>query len=511
MARCDCSSGAPEIKRLTAESFAQDAGSPRTPRVIQSFSFEAPEEDSFPMPLILLGAAIALLLVLIVTFKLNPFLALVLTSFLTAVGNGMAAQAALNSILKGIGDTIGSVALVIVAGAALGKLIEESGAAHVVSKRLTEIFGPKRVQLSVVLTAFLIGLPMFYNASFLVLTPLVYALAATSGVPLLYLGIPASAALSVTHGYVPPHPAPTAVAALFHADLNMTLLYGTVLAIPAILLGGPLLARFHKKSKNQPPAGLYTHREFKPEELPALGNALTTILIPVILMLAGAVVTMTTSGKSFLLDAAKFLSDANVALLIAMFVAIYTLGIRRGRDMDSLMKSVGAAVASVSMLLLIIGSGGAFKQVLIDCGTADVIKRSASQVALSPLLLAWGAAAVLRFSIGSATVAALTASGIVLPLVPGSGVRPELLVIAVCCGSLMFSHFNDTGFWMFKEYYNATVKQTFQVWTVMECIVGTAGLIGVLLLNSLLGPPPAKAATQSTAPPAAAAGAVPGH
>jgi gluconate transporter len=451
------------------------------------------------MPLILLGASIILLLILIVRFKLNPFLALVLTSFAVGLANGMTAQAALNSILKGIGDTMGSIVLIIVSGAVLGKLIEESGAAHTISYSLAKVFGQKRLQISIMITGFLVGLPMFYNASFLVLTPLVYALSATSGFSLLYLGIPMCAALSVTHGYLPPHPAPTAIAAMFKADINQTLLYGLVLSVPAILLGGPFLARFFRHLKNQPPPHLYQHREFRPEELPGLGMSLFTILIPVLLMLAGAIVTLTASGSGRLFVTARFLSDPNVALLLAVFAGLYTLGIRRGRDMDGLMKSVVSAAASVSMLLLIIGSGGAFKQVLLDCGTADVIKTMTSRAHLSPILLAWGLAALLRFSFGSATVAAITAAGIILPIVPGCGVRPELLVIALTTGSLMFSHFNDIGFWMFKEYYGASVKQTFQIWTVMETIVGTVGLVGVFLLNALLGMPTAKAAVQ---PPA---------
>jgi Gnt-I system high-affinity gluconate transporter len=183
------------------------------------------------------------------------------------------------------------------------------------------------------------------------------------------------------------------------------------------------------------------------------------------------------------------LSDANVALMIGFFVAIWTLGLRRGMGMDDVMKQLGAAVSSVAMLLMLIASGGSFKQILLDGGVADVIKTMASQSSISPLLLAWGTAAFVRFAVGSATVAGITAAGIVLPLIPGSGVRPELFVIAVSTGSLMFSHFSDSGFWMFKEYYNATIKQTFQAWTAMECTVGTVGLIGVLILQMLLGAP----------------------
>jgi Gnt-II system L-idonate transporter len=440
-------------------------------------------------PLFLLFGAIGLLLVLIIWVKLNPFLSLVITSFLLGLANGLSPTATLNAILKGAGDTLGSIVLVIVSGAAIGKLIEESGAAMSVSRTFIRWFGLNRIQLAMVLTGFLVGLPMFYNAGFLVLTPLVYALSASTGLPLLYLGIPLCAALSVTHGFVPPHPGPTAVAAVFHADLNLTLLYGVILAIPATILGGPLLSRFYKGWNNQPPPELYQHREFKEEETPSFGVSLTTILIPVILMMFGAVVALVADPKSQVAQGAKFLSDANVALFLGLLVAIYTLGLARGRNMESVMKSVTAAAASVAMLLLVIASGGSFKQVLLDGGVADVIKRIMTDSPVSPIVLAWGMAAVMRFALGSATVAAITAAGIILPLVPGSGVRPELMVIAISTGSLMFAHFSDTGFWMFKEYYNATVKQTFQVWTAMECTVGTVGLIGALLIHWVVGGP----------------------
>ncbi|MCU1329834.1 MAG: gluconate transporter, partial [Bryobacterales bacterium] len=393
-------------------------------------------------PLFLLFGAIGLLLVLIIWVKLNPFLSLVITSFLLGLANGLSPTATLNAILKGAGDTLGSIVLVIVSGAAIGKLIEESGAAMSVSRTFIRWFGLNRIQLAMVLTGFLVGLPMFYNAGFLVLTPLVYALSASTGLPLLYLGIPLCAALSVTHGFVPPHPGPTAVAAVFHADLNLTLLYGVILAIPATILGGPLLSRFYKGWNNQPPPELYQHREFKEEETPSFGVSLTTILIPVILMMFGAVVALVADPKSSLAQGAKFLSDANVALFLGLLVAIYTLGLARGRNMESVMKSVTAAAASVAMLLLVIASGGSFKQVLLDGGVADVIKRIMTDSPVSPIVLAWGMAAVMRFALGSATVAAITAAGIILPLVPGSGVRPELMVIAVSTGSLMFAHFS---------------------------------------------------------------------
>lgn len=446
------------------------------------------------MPLVILGAAVVLLLLLIGRFKLNAFLALLVASFAVAIANGMGPDAALKSMLKGIGETMGSLVLILVFGAILGKLIEESGAAHTITHGLTALFGLRRLQLSVLLTGFVVGLPMIYNASFLVLIPLIYTLSATTGLPLMQLGIPLSSALSVTHGYLPPHPAPVSIAVLYGASSNRTLLYGLLLAAPATLLAGPVLARFFRHIRNLPPRDIYVAREFRPEDLPGLSVSLFSTLVPVLLMLAGGLVEMFWKAGGPLETAARFLGNPNVALFLAAACGFYTLGLARGRSMDDLMKSASAAAASISMVILIIAAGGAFKQVLLDCGTGTAIQGLMAQVHLSPLLLAWLTAALLRLAVGSATVAAITAAGIVLPIVPGSGVAPELLVLATTAGSLMFSHFNDIGFWMFKEYYNVSVKQTFQIWTVMESIVAVVGLAGVLLLNLVLGPPPARAA-----------------
>lgn len=444
------------------------------------------------MSLVILGAAILLLLLLIAGLKLNPFLALVLTALAVGMGNGMAAHAALQSVLKGIGDTMGSLALILVFGAILGRMIEESGAAHTLSRALTRVFGERRLDLSLLVTGFLVGLPMIYNASFLVLIPLVYTLAVTTKTPMMRLGIPLSAALSVAHGYLPPHPAPTSIAVLYKANVNLTLLYGLLLAVPAVILSGPVLARFFRNMRAEPPAGLFEPREFRPEELPSLNVSLLTVLSPVLLMLAGAAAEMMNlQGRPA--EAIRFMSDPTVALLAAVLMSFVTLGIRRGRNVESLMQSVGTAASSVAMVLLIIASGGAFKQVLLDAGTGEAIKQWASGLTLSPLILAWCVAALLRLALGSATVAAITAAGVVVPLVPGSGVAPELLVLATTAGSLMFSHFNDIGFWMFKEYYNVTVRQTFQVWTVMESIVAVVGLLGTLALAPLVGSPAPRA------------------
>ncbi len=349
------------------------------------------------MPLILLGASIVFLLVLIGRVKVNAFLALLITAFAMGVANGMAPATALKSILKGMGDTMGSLVLILVFGAILGKLIEESGAAHTISYALTGLLGAPRLQLSVLLTGFIVGLPMIYNASFLVLIPLIYTLSATTRQPLMYLGIPLSAALSVTHGYLPPHPAPTSIALMYHADVNRTLLYGLVLAVPATLLAGPVLARFFRRLSNQPPPELYSERTFAREDLPGLGVSLFTTLIPVLLMLAGAVVKLARAGGG-IETAAEFLSDPNVALGVAVFAGFYTLGIRRGRNVEALMKSVAAGATSVTMVILIIAAGGAFKQVLLDCGTGESIQAlaEAGRHVADPARLGHGRAAAAR-------------------------------------------------------------------------------------------------------------------
>jgi gluconate transporter len=433
------------------------------------------------MPLVYVGVGILILLVLMLKFRFDAFFALLITSFIVGILNSMGMLEILSSVLKGIGDTMGSIILILTFGAMLGKLIEDSGAAHTLTYRLTELFGIKNIQYAVLIVGFLVGLPMMYNASFLVLIPLIYTFSQTTKLPLMYLGIPLSATLSIAHGYLPPHPAPTYVSIVYGANINQVLLYGLVPVIPACLIAGILLSKFFKKVDVKPPSELYEGKEFKKEELPGMGKSVLVTLTPVILMLAGAVIDLifgkevdylqtiagSVANKNIALVLAKifevfkFLSDANVALLMSVFMGLYFLGIKQGKDMEQLMKSMGKAVSSIAMIVLIIAAG----------------------VEFNPLILAWCVAAIIRLAIGSATVATMTAAGIMLPIVGAGNVSPELMVLATGSGSLMFSHFNDIGFWMFKEYYNVSVKQTFAIWTVMESIVAIVGLAAALILS----------------------------
>ncbi len=465
------------------------------------------------MPLVSVFAAIILVLALVLVVKLDAFLALIFAAFVVGLVNGMDLLAILQSLLAGIGATMSSIALILVFGAMLGKLVGESGAARATAAWLVERSGRGRggVQFAMAATGLLVGLPMLYNAGFLVLIPLVYGLAATTRLPLIYLGLPLAAALSVTHGFLPPHPAPTYMAFVFGANLNRTLALGLVAALPACLAGGiwlpRMLARLPMRDV-QPPEGLRETVGAEPAVLPGVGISVATMLVPVILMLAGALtdaVTATAGIDPFrpdvdfrtALSAAvpdrsvravvltmKFLGNANIALLVAVFVALYTLGLRRGRAMSSLMQSLRVSVAGIAMILLLIAAGGAFSQVLRDAGVGAYVAERAASLRLNPLLLAFGVASLLRLAVGSATVAGMTAASLVAPMIAGSGVSPELMVLATGAGSLMFSHFNDTGFWMFKEYFNLTISETLATWSVMEMTVALVGLSVVLAMHA---------------------------
>ena len=461
------------------------------------------------MPLLSVFVAIAVLLALVLVVKLDAFFALILTAFVVGLMNGMDLLSILQSLLKGIGATMGSVALILVFGAMLGKLVGDSGAARAIAGWLVERSGRRRIQLAMAATGLLVGLPMLYNAGFIVLIPLVYGLAATTGLPVLYLGIPLASGLSVAHGFLPPHPAPTFMAFAYGANVNRTLALGLVAAVPASLVGGigltRVLARLHMRNPT-PPIALGEREGDGTSDLPGVAISILTILIPAALMLAGALVdsvTGTTGIDPFRPDfdfpaamavavpnaslraiivAAKFFGNANAALLVAVFVALYTLGLRRGRSMAALMETMRSSVAGIAMILLIIAAGGAISQVLRDAGVGDYVAHRAAGLRLNPLLLAFGVASLLRLAVGSATVAGMTTAGLVAPMVAASGVSPELMVLATGAGSLMFSHFNDTGFWMFKEYFNLTIPETLATWSVMEMTVSLVGMGMVLVM-----------------------------
>jgi gluconate transporter len=421
--------------------------------------------------IVLLGI---LLLVFLIVKKVNAMLALLVVSLITGLLLQMPVGKVMASIGNGIGNTLGSIVMVLALGAMLGKLIEENGVAQKIVEALINIFTIKNIQWAVLLTGLLVGIPLFYNAGFVVLIPLVFAIATATKLPNLYVGIPMAASLSVTHGFLPPHPGPLALAAVFKADVGVTLLYGLLLAIPIAIIAGIIFPRLTLKAGISFPKNIdKTHTAVGPPTLVSF----FLVLIPVLLIATGTIGTAFDKQNNFFI----FLQDPTIALLLSLIITIAVLKI----PIEKAMSTCIEGVKTVVMIILIIAAGGAFKQILIDSNIGELLKEHTSSLQLSPLFLGWLIAAVFRVMLGSATVAALTASGIVFPLLNAT-ISPELMVLAVGSGSLMCSHVNDTGFWMFKEYFNLTLKQTFSTWTLMESIISFLGLAGVLLLNAFV-------------------------
>lgn len=438
------------------------------------------------MPLVIVAVGVLLLLLLMVRLKLNGFIALILVALAVGIMQGMPVDEVIAAIKKGVGSTLGSLALIMGFGAMLGKLLSDCGGAQRIATTLIDKFGVKHIQWAVVLTGFTVGFALFYEVGFVLLLPLVFTIAASASIPLLYIGVPMAAALSVTHGFLPPHPGPTAIATLFHADMGKTLLYGTLLGIPTVILAGPVWARFLKKIDKPVPPGLWNPKTFTEAEMPSFGVSVWTALVPVVLMAIRAVAEMVLPKGHVLLPYAEFFGDPVMATLIAVLIAIFTFGLNRGRSMDEVMETLSSSIKIIAMMLLIIGGGGAFKQVLVESGVDKYIADIMHGSDISPILMAWSIAAVLRIALGSATVAAITAGGIVAPLIATTGVSPELMVIAVGSGSVIFSHVNDPGFWLFKEYFNLTIGETMKSWSALETIIAVCGLIGCLLMAQVV-------------------------
>lgn len=438
------------------------------------------------MPLVVITLGILLLFLLILVVRLNAFIAFILVGLAIGIGQGMELNTIVESIEKGIGNTLGFLVMILGLGAMLGKLVAESGAAQKITNGLIQLFGVKNTRMAVMLTGFIVGVTMFYSVGFVILVPLVFTVAAATGLSLISIALPMLAALSVTHGFLPPHPAPTALSVMFEADMGKTLIYGVIVAIPAILISGPILTRFIPKVEAKPLKEFMTTKVFSEEELPSFSSSILTALLPVILIAVSTLIVNFFPLEGLWISIIKFIGNPVIALLLTVLVGTYTLGIARGLSMDGVMKIYGTAVSGITMVLLIIAGAGSLKQILIDSGVSEYIGNLLQITSMSPLVIGWLIATLIRFSVGSATVAGLTTAGIVLPLVQSSGVSPELMVLSIGAGSLMLSHVNDSGFWLFKEYFNLNVKETLSTWTVMETSIGISGLLGVLVLNQFI-------------------------
>ncbi len=438
------------------------------------------------MPLLTVAIGVAVLLLLIILFKVNAFIAFTVSSFVVGIAGGMQLTVIASSIQKGMGDTLGFLVLILGFGAMLGKLVADSGAAQRITTKLISYFGVRYIQWAVVITGFIVGIPMFFSIGFVVLIPLLFTIAISAGVPLLFVGIPMLASLSIAHGLLPPHPAPTALAVMFDADMGKTLLYGIIISVPAIIIAGPLFAARLKGINAQPLKEFVNPEVLADDQMPGTLNSFLSTLLPVILIgsssLANIILPEGDKIRLFL----NAVGDPVIAMLISLVAAVFSLGIVRGRTITEIMEGLGQSISSITMILLIIAGAGGFKEVLVETGISDYIAGLLSKSQMSPLILGWLISAFLRICVGSATVAGLTTAGIVLPLVTGGLVNRELMLLAIGSGTLIFSHVNDGAFWMVKEYFSLSVKETFLTWTVMETLLSVIGLSGVLILNLFL-------------------------
>jgi len=437
------------------------------------------------MPLIILVIGILFLFFLIVKCKLNGFLALIIACLFVGVAEGLPLLKVISSIETGMGGTLGHLAIILGLGAMFGKIMADGGGAQRIADTLIEKFGRNNVAWAVAITGFIVGITLFWEVSFVVLIPIVFTISVAGKIPLLEVALPMMASITISHCFLPPHPGPVAIADIFHANVGLVLIYGIIISIPTLIVAGPLFYKLVKKAgvNTEIPNGLAVAKVFRAEELPGFGISIFTALVPVILIIASLIAEFTLPKTSSIATIFKFVGTTDIALLIALFVSLYSFGFRQGKNMRELMISVEGSAKSIAMIILIIGGGGAFKQVIIDSGIGAYVATLMVGVPLSPLLLAWVITAIIRVAIGSATVTIFTAAGIVLPLLAQTGANPELMVLAVACGSVFFDPPTDAAFWMVKEYCNFSLPQTIAIWGGMTTIISVMGLIGVMTLS----------------------------
>ena len=435
-------------------------------------------------------AGFAVIIILITVLKVHPFLALTIGSLGVGLAAGLGAAKTVLSFGTGFGATMGSVGILIGLGAMFGKLLADSGGADEIVDTLVSKASPRALPWMMGLVGAVIGLPMFFEIGLVLLIPVIILTARRSGLPLMKIAIPTLAGLSAMHGLVPPHPGPLIAVSTLGANLGITLGFGVIVAIPTIIVAGPLFSGFAARWAPVPVPDMFVTAEDQGQDpttrpRPPFAAALASILLPVVLMLAKALAdVIAPDSKSVAKSAIDFLGTPLVALLLTVIVGIFLLAPGAKMNKTAIAETLERSLPPIAGILLIVGAGGGFKQVLIDTGIGDVITKAMVSSGLSILFLSWLVAAVVRVATGSATVATVTAAGLLAPLaatLPTNEVA--LMVLAIGCGSIFLSHVNDAGFWLVKQYLGLTVPQTFKTWTVLECLISVVGLIGVLILN----------------------------
>ncbi|GAA3837184.1 gluconate:H+ symporter [Sphaerisporangium flaviroseum] len=457
-----------------------------TPSLIALAAPQAAVSSGRLVPAALIG--IALIVVLITRFRLHPFLSLTLGSLAVGAIAGLPMADVITSFTNGFGSTAAGVGTLIALGAMFGKLLADSGGADEIVDTIVGRSSPRSLPWAMAAVGSLIGLPMFFEIGLVLLMPVIFLVSRRSGLSLVRVGIPALAGLSVMHGLVPPHPGPLVAIDALKADLGITLGLGVLIALPTVAIAGPLFARYAARWVDVPAPELYqTRDEREGARRPSFGVTVATVLLPVVLMMGKAVADLVAAEGTVVRTVLDFLGTPLVALLIAVLVAIFTLGLGAGMDRKAIATSLERALPPIAGILLIVAAGGGFKQTLVDTGIGKLVADWVQNSGLSVLLLAWLVAVLIRLATGSATVATVTASGILAPLVTTLDTgQTSLLVLAIGAGSLFFSHVNDAGFWLVKEYFGLSVGQNLKTWSAMETVISVVGLVLVLALSVVI-------------------------
>lgn len=434
---------------------------------------------------------VIILLILVLYFKTHAFISLIIGSVLVGIGTAMPLNDIIKSITNGMGGTLGFVATVVGLGAIFGEMLEASGGAQSLSKQLMKTFGKENASWALMFTGFLVSIPVFFDVGFIILVPLVYSLAKEAKKSALHYGIPLLAGLAVTHTFIPPTPGPVAVASILGADLGWVIALGAVIGLPTAIIAGPIFGKYiGKKIYVNPDDFIDNSTETNNENLPSFGKVVSVIAIPLSLILLNTVSDTLIKNKTIesglLTDILKFIGNPFIALTIATLIAFYTLGTSEGFSRDMILKLSNKAFGPIGLIILVTGAGGVFKQILVDSGIGSLLAKSMADSSLPLIVLAFLVASVVRISQGSATVAMITAAGIVAPIletIPVSDPGKALLVISIASGATILSHVNDSGFWLVGRYFGLDVKQTFASWTSMETIIALCGFIFSFILS----------------------------
>jgi gluconate transporter len=432
-----------------------------------------------------LVVAIALIVFLIMKVKLNAFVALTIAGLALGIAAGMPLGDVAASFQKGMGNTLGFLATVLGLGTILGKMLEISGGAQRLAQTLIKAFGERNAHWAMMVVAFICGIPVFFQVGFVLLIPVIFSIAKQTGMSLVKIGVPVVSALITVHAMVPPHPAALAVVNQLGADIGTVIVLSLLVGLPASIIAGPIYGSFiAKRAVANPPASLTIDEVIPEEKLPKFGITLFTILLPMLIMVAKTIIDLVAPEDAPYLGLVAFLGNPITALLISALFSYWSLGLARGMNMDTIGKVTEECFKPVASILLIIGAGGAFNQVLQDSGIGTVLGEVLTGLNMSPVIMAWLIAIIMRFAVGSTTVAMITSAGIVLPLLATMpDVNPAILCLAIGAGGIGLSHVNDSGFWIVKEYYGMSLTDTFKTWTASTTIASVVALVGTLLVD----------------------------